>query len=81
MSQRAAENREKWRTLVVKSSSVPPTTPAVKGQAKVKVQAPSSVTAGLVPTMASGDLPCRRVAHVRLIGSGGGWHKLFLVEG
>ena len=29
-SQRAVENREKWRKLVVKSSVVPPTTPAVK---------------------------------------------------
>ena len=31
MSQRAAENREKWRKLVVKSSVVPPTTFALKG--------------------------------------------------
>ena len=30
-SQRAAENREKWRKLVVKSSVVPPTTFALKG--------------------------------------------------
>ena len=30
-SQRAVENREKWRKLVAKSSVVPPTTLAVKG--------------------------------------------------
>ena len=30
-SQRAVENRENWRTLVVKSSVVPPTSFAVKG--------------------------------------------------
>ena len=30
-SQRAVENREKWRKLVAKSSVVPPRTPAVKG--------------------------------------------------
>ena len=30
-SQRAVENREKWRKLVPKSSVVPPTTLAVKG--------------------------------------------------
>ena len=30
-SQRAEENREKWRKLVAKSSVVPPTTLAVKG--------------------------------------------------
>ena len=30
-SKRAVENREKWRKLVVKSSVVAPTTPAVKG--------------------------------------------------
>ena len=30
-SQRALENREKWRKLVVKSSVVPQTTPVVKG--------------------------------------------------
>ena len=29
-SQRAVENRGKWRRLFVKSSVVPPTTPAVK---------------------------------------------------
>ena len=29
-SQRAVENREKWRKLVAKSSVVPPTTLAVK---------------------------------------------------
>ena len=30
-SQRAVENREKWRKLVAKSSVVPPTTLAAKG--------------------------------------------------
>ena len=30
-SQRAVENREKWRKLVVKSSVVPPTTPRGQG--------------------------------------------------
>ena len=30
-SQRAVENREKWRKLVLKSSVVPPMTPAGKG--------------------------------------------------
>ena len=35
-SQKAVENREKWRKLTVKSSMVPPTTPVVKGWAKVK---------------------------------------------
>ena len=30
-SQRAVENREKWRKLIVKSSVVPQTSPTVKG--------------------------------------------------
>ena len=37
-SQTAAENREKWRKPVVKSTVAPPTTPAVKGLVKVVIQ-------------------------------------------
>ena len=36
-SQRAVENREKWRKLVVKSSAVPQRPPAVKGYVRVKM--------------------------------------------